>query len=103
MHRVAFQLDIKEDDFFWNMMRGMRFVKRNETKLLRTKPSRSTWTIDLNPMKVNAFYTFEKNIIVVPVAILSPPLFSIGVPKYAAHLSPFRTTWERLLFTQHWR
>ena len=58
------------------------------TGRLRLRPRRGDWSIDASPLKVNAFYTFEKNIVVVPAAILSPPLFSLAMPGYSSPSSP---------------
>ena len=74
-------LEIKPDDLFGNVQRAKRFD--NDYKLSRlAEPARhGEWL--MTPQTVNAYYSPITNDIVVPAAMLQPPLFTLAADDAA--------------------
>jgi putative endopeptidase len=73
------KLVIKPDDLFGNMERSAAFEWDVRRSYLRTKPDRDDWR--MTPQTVAAEYVPEFNKILLPAAILQPPLFDPGAER----------------------
>jgi predicted metalloendopeptidase len=69
-------LTIKPDDLMGNIRRGERFLSDDRMTRVRDRGSR-LWL--MTPQTVNAYYSPGANEIVLPAAILQPPLFESDV------------------------
>jgi len=68
-------LDIRRDDLFGNWQRALQFESRARLADLAGTTG-AVWA--LPPQTVNAFYSPPSNEIVVPAAVLQPPIFDVG-------------------------
>lgn len=68
------KLEIKEDSYYDNMVRGAYFDAVNYINEIGKKVDRNKW--DINPQMVNAFYNPLANEIMFPAGILQPPIFN---------------------------
>jgi predicted metalloendopeptidase len=69
------ELDVRPDDLFGNWQRALQFESRARLADLAGTTG-ALWV--LPPQTVNAFYSPSSNEIVVPAAILQPPIFDVG-------------------------
>ena len=67
------QLRIRADDLFGNARRAQGFENDHRMTRLRRRVEPSQWLIP--PQTVNAYYTPSRNEIILPAAILQPPMF----------------------------
>jgi len=71
-------LDIRADDLFGNWQRALQF----ESRARLADAAGTTGALwGLPPQTVNAFYSAASNEIVVPAAILQPPVFDVGADE----------------------
>jgi putative endopeptidase len=68
-------LVIKADDLVGNILRAQRFDNAYRMALLRRTDAHEEWLVP--PQTVNAFYRPGLNEVVVPAAILQPPVFQL--------------------------
>jgi predicted metalloendopeptidase len=71
-------LEIRADDVFGNWQRALQFDSRARLADVEGR-SGNVWA--LPPQTVNAFYSPSSNEIVVPAAILQPPVFDVGADE----------------------
>jgi endothelin-converting enzyme len=65
-------LDIRRDDLFGNWVRALAF--ENAERIRQTRPGTpGIWP--QTPQTVNAAYSFARNAVIVPAAVLQPPVF----------------------------
>jgi putative endopeptidase len=67
--------EIKPDDLLGNFQRGQRFQSDYRNSKVREPDDRGEWL--MTPQTVNAYYNPVHNEIVLPAAILQPPLFNL--------------------------
>jgi predicted metalloendopeptidase len=68
-------LTVRPDDLFGNWLRAMAFESGPRGREAAGEPAR-TWARP--PQTVNAYYDVAANVIVVPAALLQPPVFDAG-------------------------
>lgn len=68
-------LEIAPDDLVGNVRRAMTFEDRTRMALARERRDTGEWLI--TPQTLNAAYSAATNTIVVPAALLQPPIFSL--------------------------
>lgn len=66
---------VKRDDLLGNVQRGQKFESDDRMEHLRQPPDPGRWT--MTPQTVNAYYSLALNEVVVPAAMLQPPLFAL--------------------------
>ena len=69
-------LEIRVDDLLGNVQRSQKFQADYRVARLREPADRREWLI--TPQTVNAYYNAAMNEIVLPAAILQPPLFNVA-------------------------
>ncbi len=69
------KLDIKEDSYYANLKRAMKFEHEYEMAQLGKEVDRTRWL--MTPQTVNAYYEPSSNEICFPAAILQPPFFNM--------------------------
>lgn len=69
-------LVIKRDDLFGNVQRAQQFQNADQMRRLAESTDSGEWLI--TPQTVNAYYSAWNNEIVLPAAILQPPLYAVG-------------------------
>jgi predicted metalloendopeptidase len=67
-------LDIRPDDLFGNVERAKQFDNSYRLSRFAAPPDAGEWL--LTPQTVNAYYSPARNEVVVPAALLQPPLFN---------------------------
>jgi predicted metalloendopeptidase len=67
------RLRIRADDLLGNAQRGQRFESRYQMMRLRRRIEPAQWLMP--PQTVNAYYTPSRNEIILPAAMLQPPMF----------------------------
>jgi putative endopeptidase len=70
------RLEIRPDDLLGNAQRAWQFENRYQIGRLRRRVEPSQWLI--TPQTVNAYYTPSRNEMILPSAMLQPPLFDPG-------------------------
>ncbi|CAB4060967.1 ECE [Lepeophtheirus salmonis] len=65
-----------QDDFLMNVVSHKSFIRQQELLLFYQEYSRGNW-IDFSPniATANAYYSQTSNTMIVPIAMLQPPLF----------------------------
>jgi putative endopeptidase len=66
-------LDIQDDSFYENLMRGRRFSRAFDMAKLGKPVDKTEWTT--LPQTINAFYAWSNNDITIPAGILQYPFF----------------------------
>ncbi len=66
-------LEIKEDDFFGNILRSNTFEFRRDIDRINKPVDKELW--EMTPPTVNAYFSPTENEIVFPAGILQPPFF----------------------------
>ena len=66
-------LRIEPDDLLGNAQRAFEFENSYAMRMLRRRTAGNRWTMP--PQSVNAYYVPARNMIVLPAAVLQPPLF----------------------------
>jgi putative endopeptidase len=66
-------LEVRRDDFFGNVQRGLGFEARRQLAKVGKPVDRSEW--GMTPPTVNAYYNAQLNDMNFPAGILQPPLF----------------------------
>ncbi|XP_071109353.1 neprilysin-1-like [Haliotis cracherodii] len=75
-----YQFEVEEGEYFKNVASGKRMRTAMEWRKLLKPSDKSLWM--MSPAVVNAYYNPSSNEIVIMAALLQPPLFSPGLPKY---------------------
>jgi predicted metalloendopeptidase len=70
------RLEIRPDDLLGNAQRAWAFENRYQMRRLQRRIEPSQWL--MTPQTVNAYYTPSRNEIILPAAMLQPPLFDPG-------------------------
>nr|KAF6478122.1 membrane metalloendopeptidase [Molossus molossus] len=73
------ELNYKEDEYFENIIQGLKLGQNRQLKRLREKVDKDEWIS--GAAVVNAFYSSARNQIVFPAGILQPPFFSARQPN----------------------
>ncbi|XP_070561259.1 endothelin-converting enzyme 2-like [Ptychodera flava] len=72
-------IDIKEDDFFHNVLSKVNYEYEKARKELHTPVTRHRWA--MTPPEINAYYTANQNVIVFPAGMLQWPYFDPTFPR----------------------
>ncbi|XP_059477136.1 endothelin-converting enzyme homolog isoform X2 [Neocloeon triangulifer] len=73
------EIDVREDDFFWNVVRRYQQLRAFNGTLDEADSYEKKWAY---PFVVNAFYEQRINSIVIPLAVLTEPYFQQDMPRY---------------------